>query len=131
MTVPSAWLNLLATAAVFLCFVGLLAIAPDTHKRETELRCDASGTAKSVFPSMDACVDESRRFRDFGCHSVPNKWATWYAFGVTPVIPTVVGYILLTGTLLRRLLLLNIGVGAAVLANFAWALAVDPAAGMI
>lgn len=128
---PSAVLNLLGTAAVFLCFVGLLAIAPDTHKKETELRCDASGIARSVFPSMDACVEETRRIRACGCHRVPNEWATWYAFGVTPVVPTVMGYLLLTGTLLLRLLLLNIGVGSAVLANFAWALAVDPAAGMI
>lgn len=131
MTMPTIWRNPLSTAAVFLCLLGLITIAPDSHKQETDLRCDASGTAKTVFPSMNACVEESRRIGACGCHSVENKWARWYVFGVAPVLSTVLAYLLLMGTLLSRLLLLNVAVAAAILAQFIWSLIVDPAAAMI
>jgi hypothetical protein len=130
-TRPAAWGNLLSTVTVFLCLFGLIAMAPDAHKEETELRCDISGTAKAVFPSMNACVDESRRIGACACHRVENKWTSWYVFGVAPLLATVLAYFLLTGTLSIRLLLLNVAVADAILAQSIWSLFVDPAAVMI
>ena len=131
MTVPTVWRNPLSTLAVFLCLVGLIAIAPASHKLETELRCDASGSAKAVFSTMDACVEESRRIGACGCHSIENNWARWYVLGVAPLVATVLANLLLAGSLLRRLALLNLAVASAVLAQFVWSLSIDPAAAMV
>lgn len=126
----TAWRNPLSALVVLLSFLGLFAIAPNSHRPETELRCDASGVAAATFPTMNACVEEMRRLRNCGCLSVQNKWYDWYVFGALPAITTVVAFVLLGGALSRRLVWLNLAVALAVISEFVWALIQDPAAAM-
>jgi hypothetical protein len=129
-TVPAVWRNPLSALVVLLLFAGLFAIAPNTHRSETALRCDASGVPKATFPTMTACAEEMRRMQGCSCQSLENTFYDWYIFGIAPGVATVVGYLLLVGRLSRRLLWLNLAVAIAIIWEFVWAVLRDPAAGM-
>jgi hypothetical protein len=130
-TVPVVRRNPLSALVVLLLFVGLFAIAPNSHRSETALRCDASGLPKATFSTMSACAEEMRRMSACSCQSLENKLYDWYMLGIAPGIATVVAYFLLVGRLSRRLLWLNVAVGIAIIWEFVWSVFRDSAAAMV
>jgi len=121
----------MGTAAVYLSFLLLLFVSPDPSRKEAELLCDGSRAATAVFPDIVSCSKDARfKQGNCACFRPRSEWARWYVLSVVPVIATFVGYILLRGSLRRRLLLLNIAVAAAIITETVRSVLSDPAAGM-
>src|SRR5262245_6686752 len=123
--------NIIGIAAVYLSFLFLLFVSPDPSKKEAELLCDGSRTATAVFPDIVTCSKDTR-FKQANCACLRprSEWARWYVFSVVPLAATLVGIVLLRGSLRRRLLMLNVAVAAAIITETVRSVLSDPAAGM-
>ena len=124
--------NALSTVAVFAVFFGLLLLSPDPAVERAELRCDYPGPPTAVFPNMAKCVEaQVGKWRSCGCHRPDNVWASLYVFGFVPVAAAIVAFLLLSGSLRLRLVLLNVAVTLAIIVETAHSLARDPAVAMV
>jgi hypothetical protein len=101
--------NIISTVIIYLTLVFLFIAAPGQNIKEAHLVCDGSTIA--VFPDIRACTNDTGKCH---CERPPNQWYSLYLFGLVPVVHTIIGYVLLRGSLITRLLLLN----AAVVAGF-------------
>ena len=131
MAMSLATRNTIGTAAVYLSFLLLLFVSPDPSNKEAELLCDGSRTATAVFPDIVTCSKDARfKQANCACFRPPSEWARWYAFSVVPLVSTLVGFVLLRGSLRWRFLLLNIAVATAIITETVRSVLSDPAAGM-
>jgi hypothetical protein len=85
----------------------LFVVGPDPSIREAHLIC--SNESAAVFSDMDACVLDPRfKAAQCSCLRPPSEWARWYGLVLVPMLGAAVGYALLRGTRLVRLLLVNV-----------------------
>jgi len=123
--------NAIGAAAVYLSFLALLFVSPDPSRKEAELLCDGPGVATAVFPDMATCIKDGRfKQANCSCFRPPSEMARWYVFSVVPLVATLVGYLLLRGSLRWRLLFLNVAIAAAIITETVRSVLSDPAAGM-
>ena len=123
--------NLLGFGILYAFVLLLWVIAPPRFHQEAEAHCAGAGVV-AKFGDMDAC-SRSPEFKREGCSCsrVPSELYRPYMVGVVPVLTTLLAYAVLRGSLLVRLLLLNVAFTAAVVTQFVWSLMENAAATLL
>lgn len=122
--------NVVGVIVVYAVVFGLWVASPDPAVKEAHLMCEGSGSV-AVFSDMNVCATDARyKAGKCACARPRSEWSRWYGLAVVPAIATVLGYLLLRGSLTTRLLLLNATVGVALVSEMVRALIIDPAAAM-
>lgn len=123
--------NLVGFGCVYALVLILWVVAPAAFNQEAEIHCSGAGVV-AKFDDMNAC-SRAPDFKKEGCacFRVQNEWHQPYMVGVVPVLTTVLAYALLRGSLVIRLLLLNLAFTAAVVTQFIWSLVEDAAATLL
>ena len=130
MAVSNAKRNLFAFGGIYLFALILSLLSPPAFLKEAQLTCPGSGVV-AKFPDMDAC-GKAPKFRDGECPCirVQNEWHRPYMLSAVPLLTTLLAYTLLRGSLLTRLILLNVAFTAVVVTGFVYSLVENAAAAL-
>lgn len=99
--------NFLAIIPLILVILGMVfKLAPSANLKEWELSC--SKADKIIFNDRQACTDHPK-YRAGGCSCGPKENPNYvaYHFIVVPFVVALLGYVLLTGSLTNRIILVN------------------------
>jgi len=110
--------NLFAGVAITLLLLFPDIVGPRSHFHQTQLSCSTAPSEITNFSNMDACTEDPSYRAGCGCSPVKNPWYPVYRLGLIPLLAGLFGCVILRGTLMTRLLFLNLTIPIALAADF-------------